>query len=429
MPAAAAHRDRDAARPGVLDGVREGLAADEVRGALDLRREVARDAGVERERNGRADGERLQRRGEAVAAQGGGALSADERAQLGQRAFGEVAAAAGQDADGGIRVPRAVVVELGEGDQQGDQRLLGAVVQVALDAVPFLISGPGGGLRVAIRAPHGPTLAVSPGAVDLIYKVQGCPQGPSGWHGRLRGEMIAPMPEQTLRVVIADDSVLLREALASLLAGHGFEVLACVGTAGELLEAVAAHGADVALVDIRMPPTHTDEGLRAAQALAERAPDLGVVVLSQYLDPRVALRMLKDGTPGRAYLLKDHIARVEVLVEAVRAVAAGGSYVDPSVVAPLVRSPSGSEPLAKLSPRELDILALMAQGRSNRAICGDLFLSPKTVEAHVRNLFLKLDLPPAPDDHRRVLAVLRYLGSPGDGGYTPDPSRRSSSVG
>ena len=218
-----------------------------------------------------------------------------------------------------------------------------------------------------------------------------------------------------MRVALADDSVLLREGISSILAADGFEILAQAGDADELLVAIAADPPDVALVDIRMPPNYADEGIRAAEEIDARFPGVGVLVLSQYVEPGFAMRLLEQRTEGRGYLLKDQVAEAGVLIDAVRTVGGGGSFVDPAVVEQLVGRQRAEDPLAELSAREREILALMAEGRSNAAICSGLWLSPKTVEGHVRNIFLKLGLQPAADDHRRVLAVLRYLRST-DGG-------------
>jgi DNA-binding NarL/FixJ family response regulator len=214
----------------------------------------------------------------------------------------------------------------------------------------------------------------------------------------------------TLRVVVADDAALLREGIARLLTEAGFEVVATAGDAPSLLAAVRQHHPDVAIIDIRMPPTHTDEGLRAAEAIrAELGSAVGVIVLSQYVEPTFALRLVADGEGGMGYLLKDRVEDPDELSEAIRRVARGGSVIDPAVVAQLVGRKRVRSPLDDLTDREREVLALMAEGRSNQAICDQLFLAPKTVEAHIANIFSKLELLPAPDDHRRVLAVLAYL--------------------
>jgi DNA-binding NarL/FixJ family response regulator len=212
-----------------------------------------------------------------------------------------------------------------------------------------------------------------------------------------------------MRVVIADDSVLLREGIASLLAANGFDVLAHVGTADDLLRAVGDDEPDVAVIDIRMPPTHTDEGIRAAEQLAASHPRVGVLVLSQYVESTFVLRLLERRTTGRGYLLKDHVGDVTTLLDAVRTVGEGGSYVDPDIVRRLLARDEASSTLAALTDRERDVLRLMAEGRSNRSICEHLHVSPKTVETHIRNLFTKLGLGPTVDEDRRVMAVLRYL--------------------
>ena len=212
-----------------------------------------------------------------------------------------------------------------------------------------------------------------------------------------------------MRVVIADDSVLLREGIASLLSANGFDVVAQVGTADDLLRTIDEAEPDVAVIDIRMPPTHTDEGIRAAERLATDHPNVGALVLSQYVESTFVLRLLEQSTKGRGYLLKDHVGDVETLLDAVRTVAAGGSFVDPDIVRRLLARDEASSTLAALTDRERDVLRLMAEGRSNRSICDQLYVSPKTVETHIRNVFIKLGLGPTVDDDRRVMAVLRYL--------------------
>ena len=220
------------------------------------------------------------------------------------------------------------------------------------------------------------------------------------------------MAEPTTKLVVADDSVLLREGLVRLLTEAGFEVVGQAGDGDELLSQVEARHPDVAIVDIRMPPTHTDEGLRAARELRRRHPNLGVLVLSQYVRPSYAFELLADGTEGIGYLLKDRVSDIGELAEAVRRVGEGGSVLDPSVVEQLVkRRRMGNDPVEELTDRELEVLGLMAEGRSNKAVAQRLFITEHTVEKHVQNIFAKLRLPATTDDHRRVLAVLTYLNS------------------
>jgi DNA-binding NarL/FixJ family response regulator len=214
-----------------------------------------------------------------------------------------------------------------------------------------------------------------------------------------------------MRVVVAEDSVLLREGVVRLLQEAGMEVVGQAGDADDLLRKVRAHKPDVALVDIRMPPTQTDEGLRAAATIRAEQPQTGVLVLSQYVEEAYALELLADNAEGVGYLLKDRVADVERFVDSVRRVGEGGSALDPEVVARLVGRRRREDPLSVLSPREREVLGHMAEGRSNHGIAEALVVTERAVEKHVTSIFTKLNLPPAEDDHRRVLAVLTYLRS------------------
>jgi DNA-binding NarL/FixJ family response regulator len=212
-----------------------------------------------------------------------------------------------------------------------------------------------------------------------------------------------------VRVVIADDAALLREGLAKLLEGEGFEVVGQAGNPDDLLLKVRSYAPDVAIVDIRMPPTHTDEGIVAAETIRLEHPEVGVLLLSQSVEPRGAMRLLSARPEGFGYLLKDRVTDVDDFVDAVRRVGRGGSAMDPEVVARLVGG-RRDDPLAGLTGRERSVLELMAEGRSNQGIGKKLFLSPKTVETHINAIFRKLSLEAGPEDHRRVLAVLAFLG-------------------
>jgi len=212
-----------------------------------------------------------------------------------------------------------------------------------------------------------------------------------------------------VRIVIAEDSVLLRSGLVRYLADADIEVLAAVDNADELVRVVAQHRPELALVDVRMPPTFTDEGVRAALEIRTRWPDTAVVVLSQYVEEHYATRLLAGDTRGVGYLLKDRVADMGDFVATIRRVAEGGTALDREVVAQLLARSTRSDPLSTLTPREHDVLRLMAEGRSNAAIAAELVVSDGAVEKHVSNIFAKLGLPPADTDHRRVLAVLRYL--------------------
>jgi DNA-binding NarL/FixJ family response regulator len=212
-----------------------------------------------------------------------------------------------------------------------------------------------------------------------------------------------------MRLVIADDSMLLREGLARLLADAGFEVVGKAETAPELLRRVEASAPDVAIVDIKMPPTHTDEGIVAAQQIRRDHPSVGVLVLSQYLESRYAMRLLEDVPERAGYLLKERVSDIAVLTDALKRIDEGECVIDPTIVSRLMRRPRERDPLDGLTAREREVLGLMAEGRTNNAIGRALFLSGKTVEAHVRQIFQKLGLEQSLDDHRRVLAVLAFL--------------------
>jgi DNA-binding NarL/FixJ family response regulator len=212
-----------------------------------------------------------------------------------------------------------------------------------------------------------------------------------------------------IRVVLAEDSVLLREGVARLLEEAGFAIVGQAGNADELLLKVRSYSPDVAIVDIRMPPTHTDEGLRAAREIRERHPDVGVLVLSQYVESGYALELLQGSAEGVGYLLKDRVSDVKEFAAAVKRVAEGGSALDPEVVSRLVGRRRGEDPISQLTPREREVVELMAEGRSNQAIAEKMVVTLRAVEKHVTSIFSKLDLPADEQDHRRVLAVLAYL--------------------
>lgn len=217
-----------------------------------------------------------------------------------------------------------------------------------------------------------------------------------------------------MRIVIAEDSAVIRAGLAEILADRGHEIAAAVGNAQDLQAAVAEHRPDAAVVDVRMPPDHTDEGIRAAIAIRQAHPGTGVLVFSQYIETRHAAELLGAadcGASGVGYLLKDRVGDVGEFVDALSRVAAGGTVLDPEVVTQLLRASRRTDGLSALTAREREVLALMAEGRSNGAIADTLVISERAVEKHVANIFSKLDLAPSDADHRRVLAVLRYLGS------------------
>jgi DNA-binding NarL/FixJ family response regulator len=214
-----------------------------------------------------------------------------------------------------------------------------------------------------------------------------------------------------MRIVIAEDAAILRDGLAQLLLDRGHDVVATVRDGEALREAVAEHVPDVAVVDVRMPPSFTDEGLRAAIAIRRERPGVGVLVFSQWIETRYAAELLATSSSGVGYLLKDRVADVGEFLEALTRVAAGGTALDPEVVTQLLGASRRGDALAVLTPREREVLGLMAEGRSNAAIARRLVVTERAVEKHVANILTKLDLPPSEEDHRRVLAVLRYLDS------------------
>ena len=214
-----------------------------------------------------------------------------------------------------------------------------------------------------------------------------------------------------MRVIVAEDSVLLREGIARLLGDRGFEVVGQAADAEDLVRKVGAHKPDVAVVDIRMPPTNTDDGLRAALHIRNEHPDTGVLVLSAYVEEAYAFELVSSSASGLGYLLKDRVADVDAFVDAVERVAAGGSALDPEVVSRLLGRSRRNDPLATLTPREREVLELMAEGRSNAAVADRLVVTERAVEKHVTSIFGKLGLAPAAEDHRRVLAVLTFLRS------------------
>ncbi len=213
-----------------------------------------------------------------------------------------------------------------------------------------------------------------------------------------------------MRIVIAEDAAVIRAGLAEILTDRGHEIVAAVGNAEALKDAVAAHAPDVAIVDVRMPPGHTDEGLRAATAIRRDHPGVGILVFSQYVETRYAADLLAARSGGVGYLLKDRVANVAEFTDAIARIAAGGTALDPEVVSGLLNASRHASTLAALTARELDVLALMAEGRFNSAIALHLAVSERAVEKHISNIFSKLGLPPSDSDHRRVLAVLAYLG-------------------
>ena len=214
-----------------------------------------------------------------------------------------------------------------------------------------------------------------------------------------------------MRIVIAEDAAVIRAGLAEILTDRGHEIVAAVGDAAALKDAVAAHQPDVAIVDVRMPPSHTDEGLRAAIAIRRDHPGVGILVFSQYIETRYAADLLATRSGGVGYLLKDRVANVAEFTDAITRIAAGGTALDPEVVSGLLSASRHVSTLSTLTAREHDVLGLMAEGRSNGAIADRIIVSERAVEKHISNIFTKLGLPPSDSDHRRVLAVLAYLGT------------------
>jgi len=223
------------------------------------------------------------------------------------------------------------------------------------------------------------------------------------------GATVGQMQAVALRVVIAEDQVLLREGIVRLLGDAGFDVVAQAADAEDLVRKVAAHSPDVAIIDIQMPPTNTDDGLRAALHIRATQPEVGVLVLSQFVEEAYALDLIGEDAAGVGYLLKDRVADVAAFTDAILRVSRGGSALDPEVVAQMLGRPRRQDPLANLSPREREVLTLMAEGRTNRAIADALFISVHAVEKHVTNIFSRLGLSPTAEDHRRVLAVLTFM--------------------
>jgi DNA-binding NarL/FixJ family response regulator len=295
---------------------------------------------------------------------------------------------------------------------------LGEEGYTGLDVVRVVrIAGAGHGGQVLVSAATLATLEGVP-TLDLgEFRIEGLPE-PEQIHQVVADDLPRDFPPlrntiatlgNSITVALADDTVLLREGIARLLSDSGFDVVSQAGNAEDLLRHVAMHKPAVAVVDIRMPPTHTDEGLRAAREIRERFPNTGVLVLSQYVEPGYALDLLSESAEGVGYLLKDRVSDVEEFASAVRRVAQGGSALDPAVVSQLVGRRRQDNPLDEITPREREVLELMAEGRSNQAIADRMFVTLRAVEKHVTSIFSKLGLPASTDDHRRVLAVLLFL--------------------
>jgi DNA-binding NarL/FixJ family response regulator/class 3 adenylate cyclase len=356
----------------------------------------------------------------AVSAQGGHEVDA----------AGDELLAVFAEAGDAVEAARAAQRELRDAEWQEDARVrlrmglhTGSPVlsdegYTGLDVVRTVrIAGAGHGGQVLLSEPAR-SAAESPSTLELgEHRIAGLAE-PELIHQLLTDGLPRDFPPlrntiatlgDSITVVLADDTILLREGVARLLAESGFEVVAQSGNAEDLLRHVAMHKPRVAVVDIRMPPTHTDEGLRAAREIRERFPETGVLVLSQYVESGYALDLLSESTEGVGYLLKDRVSDVEEFASAVRRVADGGSALDPAVVSELVGRRRHDDPLEELTPREREVLELMAEGRSNQAIADRMFVTLRAVEKHVTSIFSKLGLPASTDDHRRVLAVLLFL--------------------
>jgi DNA-binding NarL/FixJ family response regulator len=246
-------------------------------------------------------------------------------------------------------------------------------------------------------------------ALGLSRRLMLSPSGFAARHNALSTVQAEMADTPSIRIVVGEDQPIVREGIVRVLEGAGFEVVGVAGDAEDLIRKAGAHKPDVVVTDIQMPPTSTDDGLEAAKKIRAAQPDVGVLVLSQYLEDRSALELLGDGAEGVGYLLKDRVGDLVVFTDAVRRVAGGGSALDPQVVERMVDRPRADSPIDELTPREREVLALMAEGRSNQAIADELVVTVAAVERHVTSIFSKLDLRQAAEDHRRVLAVLRYL--------------------